>query len=58
LLALLAFPLAGKFIPGLSMPLEVVALGLGCAAVVALISASVPAIQAARLNIVNALASR
>jgi len=58
LLALLAFPLAAKFIPGLSMPLEVVALGLGCAAVVALISASVPAIQAARLNIVNALASR
>jgi putative ABC transport system permease protein len=58
LLALLAFPLAAKFVPGLSMPWEVVAFGLGCAAVVALISASVPAVQAARLNIVNALASR
>lgn len=58
LLALLAFPLAAKFVPGLSMPWEVVAFGLGCAAVVALISASVPAVRAARLNIVNALASR
>jgi putative ABC transport system permease protein len=58
LLALLAFPLATKFVPGLSMPWEVVAFGLGCAAVVALISASVPAVQAARLNIVNALATR
>jgi len=40
------------------MPWEVVALGLGLAAVVAVISASIPAAQAARLNIVNALASR
>jgi len=58
LLAWIAFPLAAKFVPGLSMPWEVVALGLGMAAVVAIISASIPAIQAARLNIVNALASR
>jgi putative ABC transport system permease protein len=57
-LALVAFPLAGKFVPGLSMPAPVVALGLGCAALVALISASAPAIRAARLNIVAALGSR
>jgi putative ABC transport system permease protein len=57
-LALVAFPFASKFVPGLSMPLQVVALGLGCAALVSLISAAIPAIRAARLNIVTALASR
>jgi putative ABC transport system permease protein len=57
-LAWIAFPLAARFVPGLSMPWEVVALGLGLAAVVAVVSASIPAVQAARLNIVNALASR
>jgi putative ABC transport system permease protein len=57
-LALVAFPFASKFVPGLSMPLQVVALGLGCAALVSLISAAAPAIRAARLNIVAALASR
>jgi len=58
LLAWIAFPLASKFVPGLTMPWEVVAVGLGCAAVAALISASVPAIRAGRLSIVNALADR
>jgi putative ABC transport system permease protein len=57
-LALVAFPFASKFVPGLSMPAPVVAIGLGCAALVALVSASAPAIRAARLNIVAALASR
>jgi putative ABC transport system permease protein len=57
-LALLAFPLASKFVPGLSMPMAVMAVGVACAAVVAVISASVPATLAARLNIVTALASR
>jgi putative ABC transport system permease protein len=57
-LALVAFPFASKFVPGLSMPAPVVAIGLGCAVLVALISASAPAIRAARLNIVAALASR
>ena len=57
-LALVAFPLAAKFVPGLSMPAQVVALGLGCAGLVSLISASAPAIRAARLNIVAALARR
>jgi putative ABC transport system permease protein len=58
MLAWIAFPLAARFVPGLSMPWETVAVGLGFAALVALISASVPALQAARLNIVNALADR
>lgn len=57
-LALLAFPYASRFVPGISMPAQVVALGLAAAVSVALISASVPAIRAARLNIVAALASR
>jgi putative ABC transport system permease protein len=58
LLALLAFPFASKFVPGLSMPATVVAVGLGCAVLVALVSASAPAIRAARLSIVAALGSR
>lgn len=58
MLALIAFPFAGKFVPGLSMPAPVVALGLSCAALVALISAALPAIRAARLDIVPALARR
>jgi putative ABC transport system permease protein len=55
---LVAFPFASKFVPGLSMPATVVAIGLACAVLVALISASAPAIRAARLNIVAALGSR
>jgi putative ABC transport system permease protein len=57
-LALLVFPLAAKFIPGLSMPLAVALVGLAYAVLAAAISASVPAARAARLNIVAALASR
>jgi putative ABC transport system permease protein len=57
-LALFAFPLASKFVPGLSMPMVVIAVGLACAALLAVLSASIPAILAARLNIVTALASR
>ncbi|HME41094.1 MAG TPA: ABC transporter permease [Steroidobacteraceae bacterium] len=56
-LALLVFPLASKFVPGLSMPLVVVLFGLACAVLVAAISAAVPAVLAARLNIATALAS-
>jgi putative ABC transport system permease protein len=58
MLALVAFPFASKFVPGLSMPATVVAIGLGSAVLVALVSASAPAIRAARLNIVAALGSR
>jgi putative ABC transport system permease protein len=57
-LAMLAFPFASRFVPGLSMPVVVVVIGLASAALVALISASVPAVLAARLKIATALASR
>jgi len=57
-LALLVFPLASRFVHGLSMPITVVAAGLACGGLVALISASVPAALAARLKIAAALASR
>jgi putative ABC transport system permease protein len=57
-LAWFAFPLAAKYIPGLSMPSVVVAFGVLGAMLVALISVSVPAARAARLNIVDALAGR
>jgi putative ABC transport system permease protein len=57
-LALLVFPFASKFVPGLSMPAVVVGVGLACAALVAVISASVPALLAARLKIATALAVR
>lgn len=54
-LAWITFPLAAKFIPGLSMPMVVVAFGILGAMLVALISVSVPGLRAARLNIVDAL---
>jgi putative ABC transport system permease protein len=57
-LALLVFPYAGKFIPGLTMPLVVVETGVAGACLVALISASLPAFRAARLQIIDALADR
>jgi putative ABC transport system permease protein len=55
-LAMVVFPLASKIVPGLSMPIAVIAVGLACAALVAVISAWVPAVQAAKLNIATALA--
>lgn len=57
-LAMVAFPYAAKFVPGLSMPMAVIEVGLLGAVLVALISASVPALRASRLQIVDALASR
>jgi len=57
-LAWLVFPLAGKYVPGLSMPLLVVGLGVAGSVCVALISISVPGWRAARLKIVDALAGR
>ena len=57
-LAWIAFPLAAKYMAGLSMPMVVVAFGLLGAVLVALISVSVPGLRAARLNIVDALAGR
>jgi putative ABC transport system permease protein len=52
------FPYAGKFVPGLSMPLSVVGLGMIGAVLVALITAVPPALRAARLQVADALAGR
>ena len=56
LLATLGLPLAARFVPGLSMPGIVVALGLGLGILVALVSASIPAVLAARMQVASALA--
>jgi putative ABC transport system permease protein len=52
------FPYAAKFVPGLSMPMIVIAFGVIGAVCIALISAAVPASRAARLAVVDALAGR
>jgi putative ABC transport system permease protein len=57
-LATTVFPYAAKFIPGLSMPIAVIGLGVIGAVLVALISAALPASRAARLHVVDALAGR
>jgi putative ABC transport system permease protein len=57
-LAWIAFPLAAKYVAGLSMPMAAVGFGILGAVVVALISVSVPGLRAAKLNIVDALAGR
>ena len=57
-LANVVFPLASRFVPGLSMPWIVVVIGVGAAFVVALVSAALPAVRAARLQVVAALAER
>jgi putative ABC transport system permease protein len=57
-LADVAFPYASRFVPGLSMPGVVVVIGVGAAVLVALISSALPAVRAARLQVVAALAGR
>jgi putative ABC transport system permease protein len=54
-LATLALPVAARFVQGLSMPGVVFVIGLALGALVALISAAVPAALAARLQIATAL---
>jgi putative ABC transport system permease protein len=56
LLASLVMPLAARFVPGLSMPGIVVAIGLALGTLVALVSAAIPAALAARLRVAAALA--
>ncbi|MDE2263720.1 MAG: FtsX-like permease family protein, partial [Gammaproteobacteria bacterium] len=56
--ATFAFPYASRFVHGLSMPWIIVLAGLVAAVVVALLSAAVPAILAARLEVAAALAER
>ena len=57
-LALLAFPYVGSWIPGLSMPPQVIGVGVAVACLVALVCAALPARRAARLSVVDALANR
>jgi len=57
-LALAVFPLAAPFVQGLSMPLSVLGIGALGALLVALVSGAIPAMRAARLPIVDALAGR
>jgi putative ABC transport system permease protein len=54
-LATLVLPLAARFVPGLSMPGIVVAIGLALGVLVALFSAAIPAALAARLPVARAL---
>jgi putative ABC transport system permease protein len=54
-LATLVLPLAARFVLGLSMPGIVVAIGLALGALVALFSAAIPAVLAARLPVAQAL---
>jgi putative ABC transport system permease protein len=57
-LATAALPIAARVVTGLSMPKITLAIGLGFAVLVALISAAVPALLAARLRVSTALAER
>lgn len=57
-LAWIAFPLAARYVAGLSMPISVVALGILGAILLALITASVPGYRAVRLHVAEALAGR
>jgi putative ABC transport system permease protein len=58
ILAMVAFPFAAKFVPGLSMPWIVIEVGLAFSVVVALISVALPAVRAAKLDVTAALAGR
>jgi putative ABC transport system permease protein len=53
-----AFPFAARFVPVLSMPTVVIAYGLVGAVLISLISVSVPALRAAKLQVVDGLAGR
>jgi len=57
-LADLAFQFAARFIQGLSMPAIIVGAGLALGALVALVSAAVPAAVAARVQVAAALSGR
>jgi len=57
-LAMLAFPYTAKWIPGLSMPPVIVEVATAAACLVAAVSAALPALRAARLRVVDALADR
>jgi putative ABC transport system permease protein len=56
--AMVVFPYAAKFVPGLSMPMIVIAVGVAGAVLIALLSASISGFRASKLQIVDALAGR
>ena len=57
-LATRLFPFAARFVPGLSMPTVVIAFGMVAAVLISLISVSLPASRAAKLQLVDGLAGR
>jgi putative ABC transport system permease protein len=57
-LSALVFPYAARVVSGLTMPPVTVATGLALAVALAVISAAIPALRAARLRVVSALAER
>jgi putative ABC transport system permease protein len=57
-LATLVFPFAARFVFGLAMPNVTIAIGLALAGALAVLSAAIPAVRAARLRVVSALAER
>jgi len=57
-LSLAVFPYAARIVSGLTMPPVTVATGLALAVALALVSAALPALRAARLRVVSALAER
>jgi len=52
------FPYAARVVSGLTMPPITVAIGLALAVALAVVSAALPALRAARLQVVSALAER
>jgi putative ABC transport system permease protein len=52
------FPYAARVVSGLTMPPVTVAIGLALAVALAVVSAALPALRAARLQVVSALAER
>lgn len=57
-LSTVVFPLAARIVTGLTMPPVTVAIGFALAVGLAIVSAAVPAVRAARLQVVSALAER
>jgi hypothetical protein len=57
-LATLAFPWAAKVVPGISMPILIVEVGVALSVVAACLSVALPAMRAARLQVADALAGR
>ena len=57
-LSTVIFPYAARVVSGLTMPPVTVAIGLALAVALAVVSAAMPALRAARLRVVSALAER